>query len=226
MHWTYCSSCRFYLQPSNTAHHSLVRRWLIIEGSQCRQIRSTQFKFASTPAYNNVRVLVFRISIHGGECPNFSVTWSVFWNTGWAGQNNLEKRHLSQSEYHLIFTTRKTNKQQWPDLIKTEEHSLIQEKEKVGCYRRLSSNLWRRIIVPSTVWRSVRRPLTWRLTRDSGRSCYGIIFRASQRTRDRVGGFSSWARDDGVLTRAAQWSTCKNISRQIMKFESYLVMNK
>ena len=69
--------------------------------------------------------------------------------------------------------------------------------------------LWWRIVVPSTVWRRIRRPLSWCLTRDCGRSFYGIVLRTSQGTFDRIRGLTSRARDIGMLARAAKWSTWK-----------------
>ena len=74
---------------------------------------------------------------------------------------------------------------------------------------RTKGYLWWRIIIPSTVWRRIRRPLSWRLTRDCGRSFYGIVLRTSQGTCDRIRGLTSWARDIGMLARAAKWSTWK-----------------
>ena len=69
--------------------------------------------------------------------------------------------------------------------------------------------LWWRIIISSTVWRRIRRPLSWRLTRDCGRSFYGIVLRTSQGTRDRIRGLTSRARDIGMPARAAKWGTWK-----------------
>ena len=69
--------------------------------------------------------------------------------------------------------------------------------------------LWWRIIIPSTVWRRIRSPLSWHLTRDCGRSFYGIVLRTSQGTCDRIRCLTSRARDIGMLARAAKWSTWK-----------------
>ena len=116
----------------------------------------------------------------------------------------------------LITFSNKFSQLIWQSAIFRQIITPLDAWQRINCCYQLTWNessykvyLWWRIIIPSTVWRRIRRPLSWRLTRDCGRSFYGIVLRTSQGTRDRIRGLTSRARDIGMPARAAKWGTWK-----------------
>lgn len=93
----------------------------------------------------------------------------------------------------------------YSSLISTERNHIVRRKKIFIT----STNLRGWIIVTSAIWRSIWRPLPWCLTRDRGRSFYGVILWTSQRARDRIRCLPSWTRDNGMLARASERSSWK-----------------